>query len=132
MDLLCSSRVIRGSSVCLQLTSIFLLWLLWKEWCFLLKSVKIIAVLQCHTFVLACDILEIQHIYHELSDLQGSDAVLLSEHFPMFQRNVVNHTPHDTVSHPRRPDSSATWLSWPQTSHLSHYCLFRCNIMTHR
>ena len=56
-----------------------------------------------HPFSLARDISEIQQICHELADLQGCDAMSLSEQFAMFQRNVVNRMPHDTASRPRNP-----------------------------
>ena len=43
------------------------------------------------------------------SGLLWCDAVLLGEIF-LFQRNVRNHLPIDTVSHPRRPECSTTQL----------------------
>jgi len=33
-------------------------------------------------------------------------------------RNVVNHAPNHTASHPRTPESSATLLRHPRTSHI--------------
>jgi hypothetical protein len=83
-----------------------------------------------------------QHNPDNHSNLLGCEAGSLAKCFQVFWRAMMplltrvklvrNHSPNETVSHPRTPEPSATLLWKPQTSHnCSACCRHSCQIPPH-